>query len=368
MNTRSGWEQILGHDNVAQRFADSLQRNRLASTFLFVGPVGIGKRTFALKLAQGLLCETSAEDSIEPCGHCPACQQVTAATHPDLIQVSRPAGKAFIPVELFIGDKEHRRQRGLCHDIGLKPFSGRRKIAIIDDADFLNVEGANSLLKTLEEPPPNSLLILIGSSEQQQLSTIVSRSQVIRFASLSAEQVATVLGRIELETEISLDQLSLASGGSIERARQLTEPEVFEFRNALHQKLATLDPAAGGYCKEVLGFVDSAGKDGAAKRDRAALVGDFAIEFYSRWLAGLNGTESTEVDDSLRGAISSVPQSHHDAVEISQRIAQCIEATVNMQGKIRANVAAANAIEIWLRDLGRACRGQLADALDPTVV
>jgi len=155
------WQQILGHDRNVQRFGDSLKRNRMASTFLFVGPAGIGKRTFAIHLAQGLLCENNADDSIDPCDQCPSCQQVMAATHPDLIQVSRPAGKAFIPVELLIGDKEHRRQRGLCHDIGLKPFSGKRKVAIIDDADFLNVEGANSLLKTLEEPPANSILILI---------------------------------------------------------------------------------------------------------------------------------------------------------------------------------------------------------------
>jgi len=67
---------------------------------------------------------------------------------------------------LFIGPKEKRHRQGLCHDIGLKPFSGNRKVAIIDDADFLNVEGANCLLKTLEEPPANSLLILIGTSEQ----------------------------------------------------------------------------------------------------------------------------------------------------------------------------------------------------------
>ncbi len=358
------WQQILGHEKNADRFADSLKRNRLASTFLFVGPAGIGKRTFALKLAQGLLCETNLDDSIEPCGQCPACQQVLASTHPDLIQVARPAGKAFIPVELFIGDKEHRRQRGLCHDIGLKPFSGKRKVAIIDDADFLNVEGANSLLKTLEEPPPNSVLILIGTSEQQQLSTIVSRSQVIRFSSLSPYEVLAILGRVELETEIDLEQLAFAAGGSIERARQLSEPEVFEFRNSLHRKLATLDPAAGGYAKEVLGFIDGAGKESAAKRDRAVLSGDFAIEFFSQWLSRIATGELKPIDAALSETINQVPTSEQDVLEVSQRIAQCIETTVSMQRKIRSNVAAANAVEMWLRDVGRACRGQLADAVD----
>lgn len=363
------WEQILGHDRNVQRFGDSLKRNRMASTFLFVGPAGIGKRTFAIHLAQGLLCENNADDSIEPCDQCPSCQQVIASTHPDLIQVSRPSGKAFIPVELLIGDKEHRRQRGLCHDIGLKPFSGKRKVAIIDDADFLNVEGANSLLKTLEEPPANSILILIGTSEQQQLSTIVSRSQVIRFSELTDDHVATILGRINLETDIPIEQLAPASSGSIERAKKLIEPDVLEFRNGFQRKLASLDPAANGFTSEVLGFIDGAGKDASAKRDRAVLAGDFAIEFFSHWLSSISGAQRATSDPSILAAIESTPDiSAHDSNDIAQRIAQCIETTVTMQRKIRANVMAANAVEMWLRDLGRACRGQLVDAVDDLVM
>ena len=362
------WQQVLGHDQNVKRFADSLNRNRLASTFLFVGPAGVGKRTFALQLAQGLLCERNEDDSIDPCDECPACQQVIAATHPDLIQVSRPAGKAFIPVELFIGDKEHRRQRGLCHDIGLKPFSGKRKVAIIDDADFLNVEGANSLLKTLEEPPADSILILIGTSEQQQLSTIVSRSQVIRFAPLTDANVATILGRIDLETEIPIDRLASAANGSIERAKKLIEPEVMEFRNGLYMRLASLDPAANGYTSEVMGFVDGAGKDAAAKRDRAVLAGDFAIEFFGHWISRITGSDKQASDSSVIEALEITPGVTADVNETAQRIGQCVEATVAMQRKIRANVMAANAIELWLRDLGRACRGQLIDAVDELVV
>ncbi len=132
------WEKVLGHRDMVERFRASARRGRLASTYLFVGPEGIGKRTFALQLAKSLLCETRSEIDLDPCETCPACQQVAAKTHPDLILVSKPRDKKFIPVETFIGDREHRRQQGLCHDIGLKPFRGGRKFAIIDDADYLN--------------------------------------------------------------------------------------------------------------------------------------------------------------------------------------------------------------------------------------
>ena len=143
------WSEIIGHEAVVERFKRAAHKGRLVSTYLFVGPDGIGKRKFALKLAQSVLCEVNPEEQLEPCGSCPGCQQVAASTHPDLIQISKPEDKANIPVETFIGDRDHRMQVGLCHDISLKPFSGTRKVAIIDDSDALNQESANALLKTL---------------------------------------------------------------------------------------------------------------------------------------------------------------------------------------------------------------------------
>ena len=169
------WQNIRGHDRIIDKFRRAIGKSRLASTFLFVGPAGIGKRTFALALAKALLCERASEQQLEPCGQCPSCVQVASLNHPDVELIAKPADKAFIPLEQLIGDAEHRMRAGLCYNISLRPFSGRRKIAILDDADYLNKEGANCLLKTLEEPPPQSVLILIGTSEQRQLPTIRSR-------------------------------------------------------------------------------------------------------------------------------------------------------------------------------------------------
>src|SRR5262245_43261337 len=184
---------LRGHDRIALQFRRALERGRLASTFLFVGLPGIGKRTFALALAQSLLCERVPEERLEPCGECPSCRQVVALAHPDVQFVAKPSDKSFIPIELLIGDAEHRMREGLCYQISLKPFSGRRKVAIIDDADYLNKEGANCLLKTLEEPPPRSVLILIATSEQRQLPTIRSRCQIVRFSPLAATEIADLL-------------------------------------------------------------------------------------------------------------------------------------------------------------------------------
>ena len=165
-----------------------------------------------------MLCERTSEVQLAACGTCPACRQVRAGNHPDVILIQKPADKAFIPVELFIGDAEHRMRAGLCSQIRLKPFSGRRKIAIIDDADYLNKEGSNSLLKTLEEPPPKSLLILIGTSEQRQLPTIRPRCQVIRFGPLAEQDVAELLIEKGLcENRAAAAKAAASSQGTIEK-------------------------------------------------------------------------------------------------------------------------------------------------------
>lgn len=356
------WDDLSGHDDAIDRFRRSIARDRLASTYLFVGPAGVGKHTFALKLAQALLCAANPPEALEACGNCPSCQQVAAKTHPDLILISKPADKAFIPVETFIGDREHRRQRGLCHDIGLKPFMGGRKIAIIDDADFLNQESANCLLKTLEEPPPNSLLMLIGTSEQRQLSTIVSRSQVVRFSALTNEQVANLLNRMnDLESDIPIDELAAASNGSVTLAVQLSESEVYGFRKQLYSYLTEIDPQWNVFAKAVIAFVDAAGKDGAAKRARLALIGDLAIEFYRQGFLAATGSraEDVAIDAVMVDCVATFVQNSGDllAEEIAERCGLAIHRCGDFQRQVAANVSPANAVDAWLRDLSRLSRG-----------
>lgn len=352
------WSKILNHENVLSRFRQSAQRNRIASTYLFVGPPGVGKRTFAMKLAEALLCEVNPEADVDPCGNCPACQQVRAGTHPDLILVAKPKGKNSIPVETFIGDREHRRRVGLCHDIGLKPFRGGRKIAIIDDADFLNQESANSLLKTLEEPPPKSVLILIGTSEQKQLSTIVSRSQVIRFGSLTADQVTTLLKNdATFESDVPIAELAATCEGSIDLAINLADRDTLEFRQLLFSQMTTLDPGQENFAKAITSFVDAAGKDASAKRLRVILAGDFSISFFRQWMQTLCGSESSDPH-----FVSPAPFSDNPNLGC-QVASMCIQRTMDLQRQISANVNNANAIAAWLTDLGRICREQYVESV-----
>lgn len=238
-------QRVLGHDDAKRRFARTLERGRLASTYLLVGPRGVGKRLFAERLAAALLCQRPGADPLVACGQCEACGLTDAGTHPDLLRVEKPEGKSSLPVDLFLGPPDKRNRMGLCHDIALKPFLGRRRIAIIDDADDFGVESANCLLKTLEEPPPGSLLLLIGTSLARQLPTIRSRSQVIRFSGLSDEQVAHVLQREpHAASAEEAGRLAAQSDGSVGRALLLADEAVGGARDAIRECLdaARIDP------------------------------------------------------------------------------------------------------------------------------
>jgi DNA polymerase III subunit delta' len=279
------WHGTLGHDEVVEQFRRTLKAGRLASTYLFVGPAGVGKRRFALELAHALLCTQTPDAALEACGRCQSCRLFAAGNHPDLDVVGLPKDKSKLPIELFIGDREHRHQEGLCHRIALKPFLSGRRVAIIDDADYFNQESANCLLKTLEEPPPHSLLILIGTSPSRQLPTIRSRAQIVRFAPLDSDDVVRILA----ETGLVADPKQAAkaaerSEGSVARAIELANPDLESFREQLLAQLANPSPVR--MARVVQAFVDDAGKEATQKRDRLRIVIGFAIAYYRELLRG----------------------------------------------------------------------------------
>ena len=342
------WHSIEGHDEVVDKFRLALARGRLASSFLFAGPSGVGKRTFALKLAQAMLCEVRPEAEMDPCEECPSCMQVKAESHPDLLLVSKPKDKMLLPLELLIGDKEHRNRQGLCHDIAMKPFAGRRKIAVIDDADLLNPEGANSLLKTLEEPPPASVLILIGTSPAKQLPTIRSRCQLIRFRSLSSAMVAQLLERQGLADDSSVaNRLAAHSSGSLGEAMEMAGSELWDFRSRLLARLADPVPDSVRLATAVLTFVGEAGTEASARRLAVRQAIGVGTDFYRHLLRGLVG-HPPSAESELRQAVERAMQ-HWPGDEITA--AECLERCLQATRQSERNAHQANLVECWLDDL-----------------
>ncbi|HVX14011.1 MAG TPA: DNA polymerase III subunit [Pirellulales bacterium] len=351
------WQGIEGHDDVVEQFRRSLARGRLASTYLFVGPQGVGKHTFALKFAQTLLCAERPAELLDPCGYCPACMQVLAGTHADLLTIGKPPDRSEIPVQLLIGAGDRRMREGLCHDISLKPFMGGRRIAIIDDADHLNEEGANCLLKTLEEPPPKSVIILVSTSADRQLPTIRSRSQIIRFRHLECGVVADLLLAEQVTTDREEAQrLANYSEGSLVRARALADPELWKFRGELLKGLAEPRPDSLRLAKAVVAFVDEAGKEAPPRRMRARQLVGFAADFYRHLARRLNRAEppaDRELAAHVERAVATWPADDETAAACAER---CLDALAH----IDRNANQAVWIECWLDDLGRLVTGRAA--------
>ena len=131
---------IHGQDSALATLSNSLGGNRLGHAYLFVGPVGVGKHTTALALAQAVLCKEKPHDG---CGTCPACIQVTHGTHPDLIQIAPEAGKHSVAID---------QVRELQRLLSLRPVYGGRKVALLDEAHSLTPQAQSALLKIVEEP------------------------------------------------------------------------------------------------------------------------------------------------------------------------------------------------------------------------
>lgn len=296
---RTGELGVFGASAVEERFRQTLARGRLASTYLFVGPGGVGKRLFALRLARALLC--LEPDGLRACGRCDSCRLDSAGTHPDLLQVAKPEGKSTLPLELFLGKPDARGRSGLCHDLALRPLVGTRRVAVIDDADHFSIESANCLLKTLEEPPPHSVLFLVGTSLARQLPTIRSRSQVVRFAPLAEEEVAAILqGAPHHMPPEEASLLAAASGGSVAGALAANDEGRRDAVEAVVACLAApqLDPIR--LAKALEEGAKGAGAEASARRQR---MHDLLAAMIGRYRAGLRQAATGAESDGLLDAL-----------------------------------------------------------------
>uniref|UniRef100_A0A7C4LLK6 DNA polymerase III subunit delta n=1 Tax=Schlesneria paludicola TaxID=360056 RepID=A0A7C4LLK6_9PLAN len=282
------WHDFRGHAEVRGALARAVARGRLAQAYLFWGPEGIGKRRFALHLAQSLLCRTPGLPPLEACGTCVACRPFRAGNHPDFHLVERDAGKRELTVEKFVGGREQRGKAGLCHELSLRPLPGGRKIGVIDDADTLNEEAANALLKTLEEPPDGATLILIAANVDALLPTIRSRCQPVAFAPLQPPDLAALIeqqGLAATPTEVA--ELTALAGGSLAVARQLAAPELRALRRRLLSELSRHRWDGMALGRALAEGIEQLGHDAAEQRLAALWLVRFAVEFYRQCLLAI---------------------------------------------------------------------------------
>jgi len=353
------WDSILGHAGELQKLRASSAAGRLAHAYAFVGPSGIGKKRFAVELAKCLLCEKHTDAELESCGECPNCQQVVAGTHPDLLSIAILEGKRELVLKQFIGEDETRGKEGLCHDVSLKPMSGRRRVALIDDAERLNEESSNALLKTLEEPPPNSVLILIATSADLLLPTIRSRCQVVAFQPLSAEHVRQLLLREGVTAdEGEATQAAALSGGSLDAARQLLDPQLRDLRQELYNLLAAHPFHGPRTAARMIELLEPAGAEKASQREYAGWMIRFCVEFFRQTLLTITrGAPAPAADGEIPQVRKFLERLGKPDVDTSDRLIELIERCLAADQHIDANAPIPLCLEALFDDLGRAMRG-----------
>jgi len=230
------FRSIVGHRSLLELLGRSVERGTLPPSLVFAGPEGVGKRLAAVSLAQALNCERPVDlrpDVRAPvdgaptvgkdaCGECAACRRIARGVHADVLLVE-PGDSGSIKIDQI---------RDAIDRSAYRPFEGRRRVVIIDEADALVGEAQNALLKTLEEPPPASVFVLIAARPDLLLPTVRSRCHHLRFGPLSPADVAEVLIRDRDVASADAHAAAAASGGSVGRALEENAEDAIEARDA----------------------------------------------------------------------------------------------------------------------------------------
>src|SRR3569832_1237033 len=216
------------HEETWARLLAARRAGRLPHALLLTGPQGMGKQRFAENWLTGLLCEAPGADGFA-CGVCRGCQLRAAGNHPDYRQLTPPEEGKVIGVD---------QVRELIQYVALTPQYGRYKIALIHPADKLNINAANSLLKTLEEPPSHSLLMLVSARPSRLPVTVRSRCQLVHFSPPPVEAAA---GWLATQVTVAAPgQLLILADRAPLLALELAAADALALRNQVLQVLERL--------------------------------------------------------------------------------------------------------------------------------
>ena len=176
-----GFAAVVGHNDIIEHLQNATKSGKISHAYLFTGEPGSGKKLMATLFATLLQCEKGRAN---PCMKCASCKKALSQNHPDIIMVTHEKPN-------IISVKEIRDQ--VVNTVDIKPYESRHKIYIVNEAEKMNPQAQNALLKTIEEPPAYAIIMLLASNPDALLSTILSRCVRLNLKTVSDKDVREYL-------------------------------------------------------------------------------------------------------------------------------------------------------------------------------
>ena len=207
------FKDIIGHEKIINHFQTAIKRGQVSHAYILEGESGSGKKMLAQAFAQALECEENTGDA---CNTCHSCMMAVSGNHPDIIWVTHEK-----PNTISVADIRSQ----VNGDIGIKPYSGKYKVYIIDQAEKMNEQAQNALLKTMEEPPAYAVLLLLASQTGAFLPTILSRCITLSLKPVKEERIREYLLK---NTNLTKEEAEFCAGysmGNLGKAMDLATNE-----------------------------------------------------------------------------------------------------------------------------------------------
>ncbi|MFA5793871.1 MAG: DNA polymerase III subunit delta' [Candidatus Brocadiia bacterium] len=232
-----GFSGVIGQEPAAEIFSKAIDSKRLGHTYLFAGPEGVGKLHFALALARVLLCDKGtgcpSERASRAVGQCRSCNWAEKGAHPNLHVNEVPEDKQTISIDTV---------RQVEDEIAMRPFITGSRIFIFNDADRMDQDAANALLKSLEEPPKDCIFILVTAHPESILPTVVSRCQTIHFYPIKQVILEKFFTDNLKVTQPEARLLAYLSDGSIGSGMRIHSSNILDQRKWLIDSLCADNP------------------------------------------------------------------------------------------------------------------------------
>jgi DNA polymerase-3 subunit delta' len=344
INIATGFSAISHQEKVVHRLVGFLRSGSIPHALLFTGIDGIGKKKTALAFAMALNCRTAAGrrsvqgESVEPCGACRPCKKIAAGHHPDVITVEPERFRIRISAI-----------RDLGNTLAVKPYEALQRVVIIDQAQAMNPQAGNALLKLLEEPPAKTLLILIAVNTYSLLPTIVSRCQQVGFKPIPDQVLAAYLEKKGMPPEKAAILGKLANG-SYAKADGLAGTDWLRRREWVTRVF------------EHLGAINESGRRAALSMALSEMLAkdkdsiDDILEFLKSWFRDMavvkSGSENVINQDLL-------PRVRHAARRVSTlSVLSSIDRLESARKKIAANANVRLTLDVTLMNLFPGVKGK----------